>query len=66
MYLIFRSVENHGGGLRRHIIVKGWLETAELTLAKEKTEVVYITKRRKRNYACIRISYHIIIIKSAI
>ncbi|CAD7081162.1 unnamed protein product [Hermetia illucens] len=46
--------------------VKCWLESSGLTLAEEKTEAVLITKRRKRNYACVRVGNHIITSKPAI
>ncbi|CAD7084818.1 unnamed protein product [Hermetia illucens] len=46
--------------------VKGWLESSGLTLAKEKTEVVLITKYRKINFPRIQIENHITTSKSAI
>ncbi|CAD7080109.1 unnamed protein product [Hermetia illucens] len=46
--------------------VKCWLESSGLTLAEGKTGAVFITKRRKRNYACVRVGNHIITSKPAI
>lgn len=45
---------------------KSWLESFSLTLAMQKTEAVLITKRRKRNYAYIRIRKYIITLKPTI
>lgn len=47
-------------------VVKLWLGSAGLRITEEKTEAVFIPKRRKRNLIRIKIGSHIITSKPAI
>lgn len=46
------------------MVVMSWLETAELTLVDEKTEVVLTTTRKKKN--TVKVCQHTVVSKSAI